>query len=209
MRKKIFVTSDLHIGHENSIKFDQRPFRDLDHMHSVFVRNYNATVPPDGICYFLGDLGLSKSEIIKEVYSQMHGTKILILGNHDKKTEIFYEAGFSAVLYGAVVYLSGERVTMSHCPLKGVYREPTDHFENVNARGGNWHGENKNHRFTFSDEGQFHLHGHIHSSISTPHKKIVDGRQMDIGVVAHHYRPVSFSHIESWIAKTILQERSL
>jgi calcineurin-like phosphoesterase family protein len=40
-RKSIFFTSDLHIGHLNSIKFDQRPFRDLDHMHEVLINNYN------------------------------------------------------------------------------------------------------------------------------------------------------------------------
>jgi calcineurin-like phosphoesterase family protein len=173
-------------------------------MHSVLIKNYNATVPADGVCFFLGDVGISSTEKTKAVIEALNGTKVLVLGNHDKGVESMMNCGFDVVLYGAVIYLQGQRVTMSHCPLMGVPREPTDHFANPEYRGANWHGEHKNQRFSFIDEGQFHLHGHIHSSnLTKGTKEIIQGRQMDIGVPGNHYRPVPFAAIESWIMKTL------
>ena len=199
-RKGIYLTSDLHIGHANVLVFDKRPFKDLDHMHEVLINNYNSTVR-DGICYFLGDVGLGKTEVVKEVISQMSGTKCLILGNHDKGVEAMYKAGFDVVLHGAVMQICGERVTLSHCPLLGVWRENCEDMTGSQT-GENWHGESrlKQRIFTTTDEGQFHAHGHIHSPNGGKSQKIL-GRQFDVGVVANSYKPVSISVIESWIAK--------
>ncbi len=208
--KNHFVTSDWHTGHLKSIDFDQRPFKDLVHMHTKIVENFNKTVPVGGTCYHLGDVGFKDKNVTRDIINSLNGTQILILGNHDDGIESMMKLGFDVVMYGAVIYLQGQRVTMSHCPLKGVKREPTDHFHNEKRRGENWHGESKNERFTFADEGQFHLHGHIHSSSRT--EKLEEhegrrttylGRQMDVGIMAHHWRPVSMSHVESWIMKTL------
>jgi len=205
-RKDIFFWSDLHINHANVLIFDSGPFKDLDHMHEVLINNYNSTVK-DGICYFLGDVGLGKSETVQKVISRMGGTKVLILGNHDKGVEAMYKAGFDAVLYGATMQIAGERVTLSHCPLLGVYREKTEGMKG-SQNNENWHGESREKQriFTTTDEGQFHLHGHIHSPNSGKSQKIL-GRQFDVGVAANNYRPVSISAIESWIAKTKQAER--
>lgn len=202
-RKGIFFWSDLHIGHANVLIFDNRPFKNLDHMHEVLINNYNSTVK-DGICYFLGDVGLGKSDTVQKVISRMGGTKVLILGNHDKGVEAMYKAGFDAVLYGAVMQIAGERVTLSHCPLFGVYREECENMKG-SGHGENWHGESrqKTKIYTFKDEGQYHLHGHIHSPNSGKSQKIL-GRQRDVGVAANGYKPINISEIESWIAKTKL-----
>lgn len=65
----------------------------------------------------------------------------------------------------------------------------------------NWHGEYKQHKFTVTDEGQYHLHGHLHSRKENPKSKVKDGKQWDIGIVGNNYRPVSISAVESWISK--------
>jgi calcineurin-like phosphoesterase family protein len=202
-RKGIFFWSDLHIGHEKVLVFDNRPFKDLDHMHEVLINNYNSTVK-DGVCYFLGDIGLGKSDTVQKVISRMGGTKVLVMGNHDKGVEAMYKAGFDVVLYGATMQIAGQRVTLSHCPLLGVYRENCVDMKGSQP-GENWHGESrlKQRIFTTTDEGQFHLHGHIHSPNSGKSQKIL-GKQFDVGVAANGYRPVSISTIESWIAKTVL-----
>lgn len=211
--KNHFVTSDLHIGHEKAIEFDHRPFRNLQHMHSKIIDNFNGVVPTEGITYFLGDIGFNNKDQTREVIQALNGTKICVLGNHDPGVEAVLKLGFDLAIYGAVIYIQGQRVTMSHCPLKGVFREPTAHFRSEHSKG-NWHGENKNHRYTFSDEGQFHLHGHIHSSKLTESlsedngkRHIYLGRQMDVGCPAHNYRPVSFSHVESWIMRVLKAEK--
>lgn len=199
-----FVTSDWHIGHENVLKFDNRPFRDLDHMNERLIKNYNEEVSYSDTCYFLGDMGLANSERMSRTIRRLKGIKVLVLGNHDKARPSMIKSGFDVVIYGMVTYIAGQRVTLSHCPLLGVYREPTDTYSE--AKQGNWHGEKKNGRFTFSDEGQFHLHGHIHSRPDTEHKPTKTNRQWDVGVAGNFYRPVSFSSVESWITKTLKSE---
>ena len=206
-RKLTFFTSDWHIGHERSIELDSRPFQDIDHMHKVLVNNYNATVPKDGVCYFLGDIGLSSTSKTKEIISQLNGTKVLVVGNHDKGYNAMYNCGFDLVINAAVLYIAGRRVTLSHCPLKGVFREDVTGMKNA-MPSDHWHGEHKNNPYTVSDEGQFHLHGHIHSSPKNGKPKI-DGKQYDIGVPHNNYRPVSISVIEAWISKCLKVEDTI
>lgn len=204
-RKQIYFTSDWHCFHENSIIYDKRPFNDLDHMHRVLINNYNATVPKDGLCYFLGDIGFCSSDKLKSIISQLNGTKILILGNHDKQHNAMYGMGFDCVLNSACLWIAGQKVTMSHCPIKGVYRENTEGMKGA-LPGESWHGEHRLEQYTVQNEGQFHLHGHVHSPNNGRSKRI-EGRQFDIGVVANRYTPVSISEIESFISKTLKNGR--
>lgn len=198
-QKKIFFTSDLHIGHANVIEFDNRPFSDLDHMHTVLVNNYNSTVPEDGVCYFLGDMGLCKADELKKFMNRLNGsTKVLILGNHDRGLHSMYAQGFDVVLFGATMYIGKSRVSMSHCPLPGIYRENTQYMMGA-KEGEMWHGERKNGMFTSQDlTVDYHLHGHIHADGKI--KERSTDRQYDVGVRCNSYRPVSISQIESWIA---------
>ena len=50
-----YYISDLHIGHQNCIKFDQRPFSTLEEMHDTIVKNWNSVVKKDDDVYILGD----------------------------------------------------------------------------------------------------------------------------------------------------------
>lgn len=200
-KKKIFFTADWHVGHAKSIEYDERPFKDLDHMHRVLVNNYNSTVPDNGICYFLGDMGLASRETFEKIVGELNGTKILVLGNHDKGVNRMYNLGFDVVVFGLMIYIVGERVTLSHCPLLDVFREDTSHIKGDEDHT-HWHGCNrvKNRKLSFSDEGQFHLHGHIHSRKGAAKSVKILDRQFDVGVPANDYRPVNISEIESWIA---------
>jgi calcineurin-like phosphoesterase family protein len=196
--KPTFFTADWHLGHEKAIGYDQRPFKTISHMHEVLITRYNATVPPMGVCYFLGDVG-NKTEEITKVLARLQGTKVLLLGNHDKGMTTMYNCGFDVVLYSASFFIGKHRVTMSHCPLLGVYREDTVGM--TKSDGENWHGESRDkHRMSaIKDEGQFHLHGHIHSRKDKPQSQKTLGKQMDVGVCANNYTPVSSSQIESWV----------
>ena len=199
-KKPTFFTSDWHIGHENVLKFDERPFNNLEEMHQTLIIRYNSTVPDNGICYFLGDMG-NKSEEIKKVINQLKGTKVMILGNHDGGVTTMYNCGFDVVIYSAHLFVGDKKLTMSHCPLPGIKREDTSQMPNSNNE--NWHGENrpKHKMSTVFNEGQFHLHGHIHSRKEKSQSKRILDKQFDVGVPANKYTPVSLSEIESWIAK--------
>lgn len=196
-RKPTFFTSDWHVGHANCLHLDSRPFRDLDHMHRVLINNFNSTVPSNGITYFLGDIG--QGPAVEEVIKKLNGTKVCCLGNHDKGHTAMYNKGFDVVLNGASLVIAGHMVSMTHCPLLGVFREYTEEMKGAQP-GAKWHGDHKQFHFTTHDNGQFHLHGHIHSPNSGKSQKIL-GRQRDVGVVGNDYRPISISEIESWIAK--------
>jgi calcineurin-like phosphoesterase family protein len=199
--KKQFFTSDWHCNHDNVINFSNRPFKDIAHMHEVLINNYNATVPEDGICYFVGDMGMGNPIVLHKVINKLQGTKVLVLGNHDKGLQRMYKNGFDVVMYGAIFDICGEQVTVTHCPLRDTYREDTSKMKEGHLCP-NWHGEHreKYKKFSIPNWGQYHLHGHIHSPNSGQSKKI-ENKQYDVGVDANNYRPVSWSTIESWIAK--------
>lgn len=199
IKKKIYFTSDWHIGHESILKFDKRPFSNLDEMHDKLVKTFNHYVPKHGVTYFLGDMSL-KPQPLKEVILRLNGIKVLVRGNHDRKMYSLYECGFDVVIDKAQIMVGKHIVTMSHCPLLGVFREDVTGMRGA-VDGEMWHGEKRHgHKYAFYDFGQFHLHGHIHSG---PHndKLRVNGRQMDVGITANNYKPVSLSEIESWISK--------
>jgi calcineurin-like phosphoesterase family protein len=198
-QKSIFFTSDWHIGHGAVLDFDKRPFTDLDHMHRVLINNYNSTVPENGLSYFLGDCGLCKADILQNFMSKLNNsTKVLILGNHDSGMNSMYAKGFDVVLNSAIIYIGKNRVSMSHCPLPGVFREDITGMKG-GREGENWHGEFKNQRFTNHDlTVDYHIHGHIHSGAHNNTPKSTHN-QFDVGVAANGYRPVSISEIESWI----------
>jgi len=202
--KKVFFTSDWHIGHEKSIEMDNRPFSDVEHMKRVLINNFNASVPVDGVTYFLGDMGMCTSKELTSVMSQLNGIKILVLGNHDKGPNSMYNTGFDVVLYGAVLNLAKHRVTVSHCPLLDTFREDTTDMKGCDGTQ-LWHGNDRDthKKLSFVNEGQFHLHGHIHSRKDKKVSKRIEDRQLDVGVCANNYRPVSQSQVESFIARII------
>lgn len=197
-RKPQFFTSDWHIGHDKSIIYDKRPFANMDEMCRKLINNFNSSVSNEAITYFAGDMGWANDRL-KHVMAELNGTKVLILGNHDENPNKMYRFGFDVVVYGVTLYIAKQRVTITHCPLRGVVRENI--FEMRGAKEGEcWHGESRHMMFSTEDEGQFHLHGHIHSPNGGKSQK-TQGRQFDVGVVANNYRPVSISQIESWITK--------
>lgn len=42
-----YYISDLHIGHANIVRFDNRPFADLNEMHRAIIDNWNSRVKTD------------------------------------------------------------------------------------------------------------------------------------------------------------------
>lgn len=78
-----WFTSDLHFGHNNIIRYCQRPFRDVHEMHNAMIQTWNETVKEGDEVYVVGDFSLS-ARYCKEILPLLNGTKILVVGNHDK-----------------------------------------------------------------------------------------------------------------------------
>ena len=51
----IYYIADMHFGHKNVIRFDNRPFADTDLMDEVLIHNWDERVTADDTVYVLGD----------------------------------------------------------------------------------------------------------------------------------------------------------
>ena len=82
----IYFTSDMHLGHEAIIHMCNRPFKNVEEMNKVLIRNFNSMVHKNDTVYLLGDVTHRVSlDEANELISKLNGHKILICGNHDKK----------------------------------------------------------------------------------------------------------------------------
>lgn len=83
--QKILFTSDLHFGHENVIKFDNRPFSTVEEMDAELIRRWNNKVNPGDLVYVLGDMiWKTRNEDAVSLIQSLNGQIILIKGNHDR-----------------------------------------------------------------------------------------------------------------------------
>lgn len=81
-----YVISDLHLDHENIIRYCRRPFTDAREMNRILVRNWNFTVRPDETVYHLGDLRYRSGGIatgLSRPAADLQGRIHLVRGNHD------------------------------------------------------------------------------------------------------------------------------
>ena len=95
-----FVFSDPHFDSESIIKNGNRPFKSVAEMNATLIKNYNATVGKQDICYWLGDImyGATKAKV-SNLLRHLRGRKYLIMGNHDRghSTTWWLSCGFDRV----------------------------------------------------------------------------------------------------------------
>lgn len=78
----IWFTSDEHFGHENIIRFCNRPFSSLHEMNKTIIDNHNSLVDEKDTVYHLGDFCISKNAA--PFYERLNGNHIFLRGSHDK-----------------------------------------------------------------------------------------------------------------------------
>jgi len=65
---KTWFTADTHFGHSNIIKYTKRPFRTVDQMNEVLIRNWNSRIGKKDIVIFLGDFIFKQKEKTQYFY---------------------------------------------------------------------------------------------------------------------------------------------
>lgn len=80
----IYFTSDLHFGHKNILRFDNRPFTTIEEMDTELIKRWNNKVTNDDTVYILGDISWYNDNKTCEILSKLNGKKHLIKGNHDR-----------------------------------------------------------------------------------------------------------------------------
>ena len=114
---KIFLISDLHLGHENIINYCDRPFASVEQMNETLIKNWNATVGKNDRVFFLGDFALGSKEDTIKFGQRLNGRKVFIYGNHDhQKPQTYYDAGFEHVSKWPIVIQN--TYLLSHAPFE-------------------------------------------------------------------------------------------
>lgn len=80
-----YFIADLHIGHENVLKFDNRKWTDIRVHDQELMKRWNDTVGMEDTVYILGDISWMNSTKTIEYFKQLNGTKVLLRGNHDAR----------------------------------------------------------------------------------------------------------------------------
>lgn len=114
-----FFISDMHFGHQNILKFDNRPWSSAEEMEEGLVNNWNSVVSNEDHVYHLGDFCWGKTPEYIRIIKRLNGNIHLIAGNH--------EVGQSKELMKVIVdykdYLdftdstTGYKIICSHYPM--------------------------------------------------------------------------------------------
>lgn len=79
---KIFVTSDLHFGHDREFVWGARGFKSIDEHDSEIIKRWNEVVTAEDDVYILGDLMLGDNAHGIYCLSQLNGKLHILTGNH-------------------------------------------------------------------------------------------------------------------------------
>src|SRR5208282_6454505 len=118
----IWFTSDFHLGHENIIKYCDRPFANAKEMDKTILDNFFSMVKKGDTVFFLGDLSFHE-DVIKSTLMAIAMAGIdfnVIVGNHDNADAI---ARFSYHQFKKNVYsmldteIEGQPITLCHYPM--------------------------------------------------------------------------------------------
>ena len=120
--KRVWMTSDLHLGHANIVGYSERPFRDVNEMTEVHMRLLNK-IPQDDLLIFVGDMALGNYESAVALIRSMPGRKVLVAGNHDLTRDGKCKLAREEGLFDAVVPFLfwqgglGRMVMVTHYPV--------------------------------------------------------------------------------------------
>lgn len=140
---KTWITSDLHLFHENIIVYCGRPHETVEQMNQKIINAWNEVVSPEDRVIVVGDLsaglGPRKGEL-RSIIEDLPGSKTLVRGNHDHQSDSWYiEAGFRSV----TDWIFEDGMLFIHKPATSMNPESVRVFEQMSP--------------------DIVVHGHIHS----------------------------------------------
>lgn len=162
-----YYTADLHFGHKNIIKYENRPWSNTKEMDQGLIENWNKRVRSKDLVYILGDFTLSvNKDYILSILEQLKGRKVLITGNHDYFSQkSIFKKYFELIIPYLKIHEGRERLILCHYPIYS------------------WDGKFNN---------TVHLYGHVHSN---PAYQLRAQNAFNVGVDVRNYQPVTLKEI--------------
>jgi calcineurin-like phosphoesterase family protein len=163
--------SDLHFGHANVIRFDHRPFADVEEMDHVMIQLWNSRVSGDDDVFIVGDFCHKSGKTPDWYLRQLRGHKHLIIGNHDKvmldcENAAKYIESVDKMLY---VQDNDKAICLCHFPIADWNK----------ARHGSWH-----------------IYGHIHASKADEYQFMkTRERALNAAACINNYTPSSVNEL--------------
>lgn len=168
----IYYVSDLHIGHNNAIRFDNRPFADINEMECEIISRWNKKVNSDDDVYILGDIFYHYKKDKAEFLQKLNGKLHLIVGNHDYE---MLNTGAALDCFETVDNLKrtiddGRMVIVCHFPITS---------------------------WNMKHHGAYHVYGHVHSKINEETLFMMkQERAFNAGCMINNYEPCTLEELE-------------
>ena len=182
-----WFTGDHHFGHNNIIKYCNRPFEDSNHMDEMLILEWNQVVKEDDVVWHLGDFTMGHIADFESYCARLNGSMFILPGNHDwawmksapqnrrQQYVLCTMASYSnlAILVNNIMLYPQKKcpITLCHYAMRVWDRS---HFNS------------------------YQLHGHSHGMLEP------QGKQMDVGVdniykLFGRYRPISITEINEYM----------
>ena len=93
---KRYWSADFHFGHQNILRYSNRPFRDVEHMGARLIAEANQRAKPGDLLVHVGDFccrgnekGVAGSKLPWTHYAEQFVSDLVLLeGNHDRQNHI-------------------------------------------------------------------------------------------------------------------------
>ena len=162
--ENIYVGSDLHLSHNNIIKYCDRPFTNADSMNDKLTSNFVNALTSKDLLIIVGDLSMKVPDGSNWFLDKLSCEVIIVAGNHDIHRGTGEVGSFNTLLTCSLLELSlpdGRTLIFSHYPI-------SEKFLPVNS---------------------INIHGHIHNNKLYP--ELGSGKQhRNVSVEMINYTPV-------------------
>ncbi len=168
----IFFTADSHFGHNNIIKYANRPFTNVEEMNEELIKRWNSKIKSNDKVYHLGDVGLGSANSLRDVLYKLNGKIYLIKGNHESAALQhgnrfeWIKDYFELSVKDEDASSGKQKIVLFHYAMK-VWRS--------------------------SYKGTWHLYGHSHGSLPDD----INSLSFDVGVDCHNFYPLSYNEVKA------------
>ena len=167
--------ADTHFGHNNVIRFDYRPFSNIEEMDEAMIKSWNSKVHNNDHIYIVGDFSYRGTRNASWYLKRLNGIKHLVTGNHDftimkdRNARKYFES-IRQIEYVKDIY-NGKEISAVLC------HYPILEWQNMR-------------------KGSYHIYGHIHNNTDNAYQIISQfDHALNAGVAINNYMPVSFREL--------------